>query len=490
MSKRCTMVVDERGVALPMALIILVVLSMLAMALLTLGSVEPQISSNLSEGARARQLAEAGIEYAFSQLVGQDFGVMVSTASSGSSCPSGTVCRILATSQPLPGLTSTQGTFTVSIRNNYLTSDNQLTGLTSEATSSTTTDVDGVLIVTSTGAYGTARRRVTAVVQRGVLNLRGALNLPGVQTDTFTNTPCPTTPCPPNPLKNYSIDGRDWKRADSTTPTGTYGNQFGVVTYTGTESGTGLTYEANAEAGFSDTYRRDYVQGKDQTSPTSATTGLNTIAADSSAGALSPTVVADFLANLAANPGTQVLNSTAACQFAASGGLHTKPEGLQMSTTTTANVVRVRNNCSGASGVDQTINLGTPTSPAMIYVKGDYDPTSNFVGMAVDGGNPVQGYGILVMEEADLSFFQNSNFRWDGIVLVTGRNVGVGFRANSNTEIRGALIANETNGAEVGGYFEFLNQSNSMVIRYSKEDIDLALRGLYNMRITTYREDG
>jgi hypothetical protein len=93
------------------------------------------------------------------------------------------------------------------------------------------------------------------------------------------------------------------------------------------------------------------------------------------------------------------------------------------------------------------------------------------------------------MEEADLSFFQSGQFQWNGIVIVTGRNVGVGFRAGSNTEIRGALLANETNASEVGGYFEFLNQGATTKIRYGKEGVDLALRGLYNTRVSTYREN-
>ena len=105
------------------------------------------------------------------------------------------------------------------------------------------------------------------------------------------------------------------------------------------------------------------------------------------------------------------------------------------------------------------------------------------------GSQPITGYGILVMEEADLSFFQSSQFTWNGIVIVTGRNVGIGFRGGSNTEIRGALIANETNGAEVGGYFEFLNQADTLKIRFGKEGIDLALRGLYNTRISGFREN-
>ena len=52
---------NERGVALPLAMILLVVLTMLTLTFMSLGSVEPQISRNLSDGARARQLAESGM---------------------------------------------------------------------------------------------------------------------------------------------------------------------------------------------------------------------------------------------------------------------------------------------------------------------------------------------------------------------------------------------------------------------------------------------
>jgi hypothetical protein len=160
-----------------------------------------------------------------------------------------------------------------------------------------------------------------------------------------------------------------------------------------------------------------------------------------------------------------------------------------MAATGTANQVTVTNNCTGPSQINQTVNLGTSTAPTLLYVKGEYDPSSNFIGMAVSGSQPITGYGILVMEEADLSFFQSGQFTWNGIVVVTGRNVGVGFRGGSNTELRGALIANETNSAEAGGYFEFLNQAATMKVRYSKAGVDLALQALYNMRVSAYREN-
>ena len=482
MNRVFTWVHDERGVALPLAMILLMVLTLLTITFMSLGAVEPQISKNLSDGARARQLAESGIEWAMSAQIGNnDFNstaLLGGTMTSGGACGTGNSCRVLATSQTMPGLTSSSGTFAVTLRNDINTNagDQQLIGTSNTRDSSATMDVNGILILTSTGTYNGASRTITAMIQRGNLNINAALSLPGVQTDTYSNNP----PC----VGCYSIDGRDWKIADTSTPTGVTATKLGISTYTGTESLTGLTYEANAEKGFDTAAKQGYVQGKDQTT-SALTTGLNTIAADTS---LNPTVVQSFLTNLAANPQTQIINSTQACQYA-SGLSSTKPEGLRMTSTGTANQVTVTNNCTGAAQINQTLNLGTSTNPAMVYVKGEYDPSSNFIGTSIYGSQPITGYGILVMEEADLSFFQSSQFTWNGIVIVTGRNVGIGFRSGSNTEIRGALIANETNGAEVGGYFEFLNQAATLKLRYGKEGIDLALRGLYNTRVTGYREN-
>ena len=64
---------NERGVALPLAMIMLVVLTMLTLTFMSLGTVEPQISRNLADGARTRQLAESGIEWGFNFIAGKDF---------------------------------------------------------------------------------------------------------------------------------------------------------------------------------------------------------------------------------------------------------------------------------------------------------------------------------------------------------------------------------------------------------------------------------
>jgi len=484
MNRVFKLVRDESGVALPLAMILLMVLTLLTITFMSLGAVEPQISKNLSDGARARQLAESGLEWAMSAQIGNNdlngSTLLGGTMTSGGACGTGVSCRVLASGQAMPGLTTGSGTFTVTLRNDLSTNaaDQQLIGTGVTRDGAANNDINGVVIVTSTGTFNGASRTITAVVQRGNLNINAALSLPGVQTDTFTNDP-PCGTC-------YGIDGHDWKIADTSTATGTATTKLGIATYTGTETLTGLTYEANAEAGFDTAAKRAYVQGMDVNdgSGDAAGTGRRSIASDTS---LNPTVVQSFLTNLAANPQTQILNSTQACQYPSGGS--TKPEGLRMSATGTANQVTITNNCGGAAQINQTVNLGTATAPAMVYVKGEYDPSSNFIGLSVNGSQPITGYGILVVEDADMSMFQTGQFQWNGIVIVSGRNVGIGFRGGSNTEIRGALIGNETNGAEVGGYFEFLNQSATMKLRYGKEGIDLALRGLYNTRISGYREN-
>jgi Tfp pilus assembly protein PilX len=485
---------NERGVALPLAMILLMVLTMLTITFMTLGAVEPQISRNLSDGARARQLAESGIEWGFNQLAGSTFDALLATTStSPPACGTGLSCVVLGTAQTLPGLTSSAGTFTVTLRNDQRSEDQGLVGSGTTVDASASDDANSIVILKATGSFNGASKTITAVVQRGNLPINAAVSLPGVQGDTFSEDP---------PFADaYSVDGRDWRNADTSGPTGTAALKYGMTTANN-------TIEGIAQSGFSTMAQREYFHGTNDgdgystTAPGTACTGActdgqrvtgaagngrNTIANDST---LTPALITKFMQNLAANPSTQILNSTMACQYPAAGGDHDKPEGIRMASTGTANIVTVTNNCGGASQINQTVNLGTAASPTMLYVRGEYDPSSAFRGLAVDGSNPITGYGILVVEDSDLAFFQTGQFRWNGIVLLTGRNNSSAFLGHSNTEIRGALITNETNSGEASGYSEFsVKTEQTMRIRASKENIDRALMALYNMRISAYRED-
>ena len=55
---------DEQGVALPMALVVVLILATLVVGFSTLSATEPTIASNHLMGAQARSLAEAGVEHA------------------------------------------------------------------------------------------------------------------------------------------------------------------------------------------------------------------------------------------------------------------------------------------------------------------------------------------------------------------------------------------------------------------------------------------
>ena len=90
MNRVFKLVRDERGVALPLAMILLMVLTLLTITFMSLGAVEPQISKNLSDGARARQLAESGLEWAMAaQIANNDLNgptLLGGSMTSGGSC--------------------------------------------------------------------------------------------------------------------------------------------------------------------------------------------------------------------------------------------------------------------------------------------------------------------------------------------------------------------------------------------------------------------
>ncbi len=453
---------DQRGVALPLALIALLILTMLVLTVLNLGAVEPQISKNLSDTARARHMAEAGIEWAFDCLADQDLsaflagpdGIQNTSDDQGATSVAGQniAARMDATFCPnspppgtLPGLGAGTGTFAVTIRNDSIgaqggyAGDQILTGVAVDG-GGRFTDSNGVVILTATGAYGTSTRQITAVISRNTLTVNAAASLPGFQADTYMQT-----------VGTQTIDGRDWLRTDSngSSPTGTGPLRFGITTQPGTQANLGITYEQNVENAFNTVALQNTIQGKSQVTG-SLVSGLPTIAPDS---ALTPAAMQSFLTKLAANPATTIIGST--------------------------------------------VNLGTPADPKLIYFRGELDTSSNFTGLKLLGS--VKGAGILVVEDGDLSISTSGaglsiqgrgvDFYWDGIVIVSGRYVGTGFRAGSNAEIRGAFVSNEAIWNEAAGYYEFLSQANTLAIRNSTQNINTALRAAYNQRIISWREN-
>ena len=163
---------NERGTALALALIILVIITGLAVGLAAMGGVESRISAGQSAGSRARLLAESGIEYAYLSLAGGSFSpgtVLI---------PAGTI---------LPGLTAASGTFGVTIRNDKTAGDMLRPGPRPSTTSARRPWTRMELVQSSrrTGTVDGATRAPYLAVSpsAGVLPLDAALTLPGVRAD-------------------------------------------------------------------------------------------------------------------------------------------------------------------------------------------------------------------------------------------------------------------------------------------------------------------
>lgn len=156
----------ERGVALVLTLMVLMALTGLALAFLSAGALEPRISRNLGDAARARYLAEAGIEVGYNTLVaaaaaGGGWSALLATASADSPW----VALPGLAPAPLPGLPTAEGTYSVSIRNDAQPDDPAVTG-EAAVDPDAALDANGVVIVRSTGSFRDARRTIEAVVKR------------------------------------------------------------------------------------------------------------------------------------------------------------------------------------------------------------------------------------------------------------------------------------------------------------------------------------
>jgi hypothetical protein len=80
---------------------------------------------------------------------------------------------------------------------------------------------------------------------------------------------------------------------------------------------------------------------------------------------------------------------------------------------------------------------GTPASPQLHCIEGL--PTSGD-GVTLNGA--ITGAGILIIKDADLIL--NGSFRWEGLIITTGSEVGLKVIGSSSKEILGAVIINES----------------------------------------------
>ncbi len=501
---------NEKGVALPLALFVLVSLSAFVLAFLSMGGMEPQVARNLSDSSQARYAAEAGLEAAFDQLAsapgagqGSWTNLLQTNIVAGSNPQAAWLTGANGAQVTLPGLAASFGTYTVQIRNDSLAADQALTGVAPEL-GVTNTDNNGTVIVTAAGTYNGVTRQIQVVMRRLALPpFPAAFSMPGAQVDIGMSN------------SNATLDGRDyvyqctakctdpdlskqtWDYVLNTDPKAPM--KYGLAVQPGNQQNLSpaTTYEANVEAGLGKNISN--VWGKSQLGGASAVNGANTVAPDSSLGSLitrpsrdgldtetTPKALDDFLTNLQKFSGTTVLQSSLSCAQKDGNGV---PVGIWM---TGDNNNPSKPTLSGC--VNQTVDLGDRNNPKLVYFRGDRDPSSSFAGV-VTTGQLIKGAGILIVEDGD--FRVRSQFDWDGVVIVTGRYVTFYWENSSKGSVNGAAVSNETMWNESGNsmgvgasgtlYDALFDGANATNIRYSQQMLNMVQRSLL-FRMSTWRE--
>ncbi|MBI4590869.1 MAG: hypothetical protein HY725_18755 [Candidatus Rokubacteria bacterium] len=407
---------DQRGVALPLALIGLVSLSGLLLVFLHLGATESLIGKSHAELTEARFVAEAGIEWAYDNLISNpDWNAVLlgpdglaDTADDGK----------LATAVSLPGLSAASGTFTVTVRNDAQAGDSRITGAPLD-TGGGFNDTNGRIIVTSVGVVGAATRTVRVAMRRITLPpLVAALALPGAESETTFNG------------NSFTVNGTDTNLDDTPGPGDPV---WGIAV------GAGNTANETVVQNSLSAQQQNNVTGKAQNQGQPGS-GNNAISPDPQ---LTSPAVSDFITSVKSSADLTMVS-------------------------TQANPLSFTNiGASCASNPGSTTCWGTQANPKIVYIKGEPDPTSAFSALQVSGNS--SGTGILIVEDGDLRI--SGNFRWNGIIIVTGKWVGIGYMGGGWQSVYGAVISNET--ATDPGFREALVSGNAK-INYSTQAIGLA----------------
>jgi hypothetical protein len=109
---------------------------------------------------------------------------------------------------------------------------------------------------------------------------------------------------------------------------------------------------------------------------------------------------------------------------------------------------------------------GSPSAPQLHCIEGLSGP-----GDLVMTDGIFSGVGILVVRNA--AFVANSTFRWEGLILVTGTDVGFRVVGEDNKEIYGAIMINET-GLNPGTMQPILALQGAIKVLYSRSALGRA----------------
>lgn len=433
---------NERGVALPLALIILTAMTALTIALLSLAAFQPQISKNLADATQARFAADAGVEWAFNVLASTpDWNTLLAGASSGG-------VTMIAGGR-IGTLPAARGTYTVVVRNDTLPTDQQLTGVAPDT--NPTSDGNGRLIVTSTGNVANAAKTIRVVATKLAFPpglFPGALNFPGNEAETnFSGTA-------------FTVDGNGWLM-DGSGLDASCAPVFGVSVSPTLGNPPGSN-EQVVENSLNNQQKKG-ITGKKQ-NPALAGTGNNTIAPDP---VLTPQFVQNFI---------DQAKAMADITLQSTQGNPLSFNNIGSSCTGSATQDATNTSCWGSKDPSTGV-----VNPKIVYIKGDPDPTSAFHALTL--GGTTTGYGILIVEDGD--FIINGNFAWYGAIIVTGKWVGIGYMGGGNQTVYGSVISNETE--HDPGYFEGWIAGNAK-IRYSCQALANAIPTRKTVALTNWKE--
>ena len=177
-SRRGALLANSRGVALVLALMILVGLSAITLALLSIARLEPLISRNQVDLVRARYLAEAGIEHAF-EMFAQNAGGW-SQYLAAATCTAG---ALLADATVPHG--AADGHFSVRLRNDCAPGDDRVTGKPVDSVGGATHDTNGTVLAISLGIVGHTTHTVTAVISDDHPNREPGQSVPRTEMKTY-----------------------------------------------------------------------------------------------------------------------------------------------------------------------------------------------------------------------------------------------------------------------------------------------------------------
>ncbi len=113
----------------------------------------------------------------------------------------------------------------------------------------------------------------------------------------------------------------------------------------------------------------------------------------------------------------------------------------------------------GLSISSGTTTFGTRTTPKMYCIDGVGTPGN----MGVEINGTFSGVGVLVVRNADL-VARATSFKYEGLIIVTGNEVGFGMLGSGQQEVYGSIMINETS-SDGSTYKELYLEGNAAIKR-------------------------